>query len=113
MTSFPTFLPNTSCALFLGGPQLPENKHERFKNGVNFRAKIIGIDDVPEARGDRMCQEVLQRQKLAVLAKGTHKQKVIIHVSLDGIKIVDEATMVNYASPTESHLEGLSFGFYF
>ena len=106
MTSFQTFLPNTSCVLFSGGPQLPENKHERFKNGVNFRAKIIGIDDVPEARGDRMCQEVLQRQKLAVLAKGTHKQKVIIHVSLDGIKIVDEATMVSYASPTETHLEG-------
>ena len=70
------------------------NDPQRFRVGVNFKAKIIGVDDVPEARGDRMCQEVIQRQKLAVKARGEHKQRIIINVSLEGIRIIDELSMV-------------------
>ena len=73
-----------------------ENRNDpfRFQVGVNFKAKVIGIDDVPEARGDRMCQEVIQRQKLQVKARGEHKKRIIINVSLEGIKIIDELSMV-------------------
>ena len=76
----------------------------RFQVGVNFKAKIIGIDDVPEARGDRMCQEVIQRQKLQVKASGQHKQQIILNISLEGMRIIDATSMVR---------NGLSFSLSF
>lgn len=37
----------------------------RFRGlGTNFRAKLIGIDDVPESRGDQMCQESIIKLKV-------------------------------------------------
>jgi len=57
--------------------------------GINFNAKLIGIDDVEAARGDKMCQDAMSRLKMAVRQSGQHKQKIIINVSLDGIRIMD------------------------
>ena len=50
-----------SCAKFRG-------------TGTSFRAKLIGIDDVPESRGDRMCQDSIL--KLKVLRDNKFKYKV-------------------------------------
>lgn len=38
-----------------------------FGDGVSFKAKLIGILEVGEARGDRMCQEALQVSLFLVL----------------------------------------------
>lgn len=38
-----------------------------FGDGVIFKAKLIGILEVGEARGDRMCQEALQVQQKSYL----------------------------------------------
>ena len=46
-----------------------------FGDGVIFKAKLIGILEVGEARGDRMCQEALQDLKVAIRAAGEHKQR--------------------------------------
>lgn len=62
--------------------------------GVNFNAKLIGIDDVSNARGDKMCQESMYRLKIAIKQSGQHKQKIIVNVSLDGIRIIDVRTQV-------------------
>ena len=70
---------------------------------------------MPEARGDRMCQDaiqvrtvnsvgedsrnlllVLQELKMAIKASGEHKQRVIIHIAVDGLKIRDEKTGVRF-----------------
>lgn len=59
-------------------------------DGLPFRAKLIGSQAVPEARGDRMCQDALTRLKMAVRASGEHKQRVQLTVSLQGIKMRDD-----------------------
>lgn len=74
----------------------PKNDPYRFKGeGVVFNAKLIGASDVPEARGDRMCQETILAQKMAVKTSGQHKQRIIINISEEGIKLIDLRTAVS------------------
>ncbi len=47
-----------------------------------------------EARGDKMCQEAMVKVKTAVKSSGEHKQKMVINVSLEGLKLLDEKTGV-------------------
>ncbi|GBP22677.1 Protein disabled [Eumeta japonica] len=72
-----------------------EDKNEpgRFLGeGVSFRAKLIGVLEVPEARGDRMCQEALADLKMAIRAAGEHKQRIQVHVAIDGLRLRDDKT---------------------
>lgn len=63
---------------------------DRFKGeGISFNAKLIGVEEVPEARGDKMCQEKIQKLKAEIKTLGVHKQKIIINVSEEGIKLID------------------------
>ncbi|XP_029474277.1 disabled homolog 1 isoform X11 [Rhinatrema bivittatum] len=70
----------------------------RFKgDGVRYKAKLIGIDEVSAARGDKLCQDSMMKLKgiaAAARSKGEHKQKVFLTVSFGGIKILDEKTGV-------------------
>ncbi|XP_048359895.1 disabled homolog 2 isoform X3 [Sphaerodactylus townsendi] len=66
-------------------------------DGVRYKAKLIGIDDVPEARGDKMSQDSMMKLKgmaVAARSQGQHKQKIWVNISLSGIKIIDEKTGV-------------------
>uniref|UniRef100_A0A493TA07 PID domain-containing protein n=1 Tax=Anas platyrhynchos platyrhynchos TaxID=8840 RepID=A0A493TA07_ANAPP len=71
---------------------------KRFKgDGVRYKAKLIGIDEVSAARGDKLCQDSMMKLKGIVAAarsKGEHKQKIFLTVSFGGIKIFDEKTGV-------------------
>lgn len=68
-----------------------KNDPFRFEGeGVSFKAKLIGSEPVDSARGDRMCQDAMQRLKAAVRASGEHKQRVQLAVSLQGIKVRDD-----------------------
>ncbi|XP_021965399.1 uncharacterized protein LOC110860631 isoform X3 [Folsomia candida] len=60
--------------------------------GLTFKGKLIGVLEVSGPRGDRICQEALSDLKMAVKAAGEHKQKVTVHVALDGLRIRDEKT---------------------
>lgn len=62
--------------------------------GVDFKGKLIGIEEVPEPRGDKMCQVAMAKLKAGVRAAGDHKQRITINVALEGIKIIDEKTTV-------------------
>uniref|UniRef100_A0A8B9MFT3 PID domain-containing protein n=1 Tax=Accipiter nisus TaxID=211598 RepID=A0A8B9MFT3_9AVES len=83
-----------------GPEKTDESFLSRFKgDGVRYKAKLIGIDDVPEARGDKMSQDSMMKLKgMAVAARfqGQHKQKIWVNISLSGIKIIDEKTGVRY-----------------
>ncbi|XP_065513386.1 disabled homolog 2 isoform X2 [Caloenas nicobarica] len=81
-----------------GPEKTDESLLARFKgDGVRYKAKLIGIDDVPEARGDKMSQDSMMKLKgmaVAARAQGQHKQKIWVNISLSGIKIIDEKTGV-------------------
>jgi len=62
---------------------------------VSFKAKLIGILEVSEARGDRMCQAALADLKMAIRAAGEHKQRIAVQVSIDGLRLRDEKTGVS------------------
>ncbi|XP_010901388.2 disabled homolog 2 isoform X1 [Esox lucius] len=66
-------------------------------DGVRYKAKLIGIDDVPEARGDKMSQDSMMKLKgmaVALRSQGKHKQRIWVNISMSGIKIIDEKTGV-------------------
>ncbi|XP_044747407.1 protein disabled isoform X2 [Coccinella septempunctata] len=72
-----------------------KDKHETSRfggEGQCFKAKLIGILEVSEARGDRMCQEALSDLKMAIRAAGEHKQRITVHIALDGLRLRDEKT---------------------
>ncbi|KAF1409642.1 hypothetical protein FQV22_0015504, partial [Spheniscus magellanicus] len=81
-----------------GPEKTDESLLARFKgDGVRYKAKLIGIDDVPEARGDNMSQDSMMKLKgmaVAARSQGQHKQKIWVNISLSGIKIIDEKTGV-------------------
>ena len=63
--------------------------------GVDFRGKLIGVEDVAEPRGDKLCQIAMAKLKAGVRASGEHKQRIVLNVSMDGITIVDDKSTVS------------------
>ncbi|XP_061589951.1 disabled homolog 2 isoform X1 [Cololabis saira] len=66
-------------------------------DGVRYKAKLIGIDDVSDPRGDKMCQDSMMKLKgmaVAARSQGKHKQRIWVNISMSGIKIIDEKSGV-------------------
>ncbi|XP_069042208.1 disabled homolog 2-like isoform X2 [Lepisosteus oculatus] len=62
-------------------------------DGVRYKAKLIGVDDVPEPQGDKMCLDSMMKLKgreVAARQQGQHKQRIWLKVSTAGVKIMDE-----------------------
>uniref|UniRef100_A0A3Q2ZYB7 DAB adaptor protein 1b n=1 Tax=Kryptolebias marmoratus TaxID=37003 RepID=A0A3Q2ZYB7_KRYMA len=71
---------------------------KRFRgDGVRYKAKLIGIDEVTAARGDKLCQDSMMKLKgmaSSARSKGEHKQRVFLTISFGGIKIYCERSGV-------------------
>uniref|UniRef100_A0A3B3B9G4 PID domain-containing protein n=1 Tax=Oryzias melastigma TaxID=30732 RepID=A0A3B3B9G4_ORYME len=66
-------------------------------DGVRYRAKLIGLDPVPDSQGEKMCWDSMMKLKgLEAVARrqGKHKQKIWLKISSSGLKIVEERTGV-------------------
>ncbi|KAM7409628.1 hypothetical protein PAMA_001220 [Pampus argenteus] len=62
-------------------------------DGVRYKAKLIGVDLVPSADGDKMCWDSMMKLKgieATTRKQGKHKQRVWLKVSSSGLKIIDE-----------------------
>uniref|UniRef100_A0A4W5KW73 PID domain-containing protein n=1 Tax=Hucho hucho TaxID=62062 RepID=A0A4W5KW73_9TELE len=72
---------------------------KRFRgDGVRYKAKLIGTDEVTAARGDKLCQDSMMKLKgmaSSARSKGEHKQRVFLTISFGGIKIYDERSGVS------------------
>jgi len=62
--------------------------------GLSFKGKLIGVEDVPQLRGEKMCMVSMAKIKAVVLAIKEHKRPINVGISLEGIKISDEKTEV-------------------
>lgn len=70
-----------------------EDKFKKFENeGITFKAKLIGGELVMEPRGDKMCQNSIQRLKAIIKGQKAHKRRILLKISYSGVKVCDEKT---------------------
>jgi len=76
-----------------------ENDQQRFSQGVLFRGKLFGVEDVKKETGDDVCNDSMIKLKAVLAAKKESKKRICIKINLEGIEIIDEAT----SSPIYTH----------
>uniref|UniRef100_A0A671LZI6 Disabled homolog 1-like n=1 Tax=Sinocyclocheilus anshuiensis TaxID=1608454 RepID=A0A671LZI6_9TELE len=86
------------CGVCSGRDRSEQALIQRFRgDGVSYKAKLIGIDEVTATRGDKLCQDSMMKLKgiaASARSKGNHKQRIFLTVSFGGIKIYDERSGV-------------------
>ncbi|XP_026179312.1 disabled homolog 2-like [Mastacembelus armatus] len=94
-----------------GTNRTPSDSTSRFQgDGVRYKAKLIGVDPVPEAQGEKMCWDSMMKLKgfeAAARKQGKHKQRVWLKVSSTGLKIVDERTGAVHHDHDRSRISSL------
>lgn len=70
-----------------------EDKFKKFEGeGYVVKTKLVGSELVMEPRGEKMCQNSIQRLKAIIKGQKAHKKRVVMKISYDGVKIYDEKT---------------------
>lgn len=64
-------------------------------DGMFFKGKLIGMEDLSVDRNEKVCLDSMFKLKAVVKARGEHKQRIQIQLATSGVKIIDEITKVD------------------
>ncbi|CAF1246431.1 unnamed protein product [Rotaria sordida] len=74
--------------------------------GLPFKAKLIGMEDLSIDRDEKICLDSMFKLKAVVRARGEHKQKVQLTLTMSAVKVIDETTKAQIAT---HEIERISF----
>jgi disabled family protein 2 len=63
-------------------------------DGVSFKGKLIGVDELSIDRDEKICLDSMFKLKAVVRARGEHKQKIQLNLTMSSVKIIDDTTKV-------------------
>ncbi|XP_043984471.1 disabled homolog 2-like isoform X2 [Gambusia affinis] len=64
-------------------------------DGVRYKAKLIGLDPLPDPQGEKMLLDSMMKLKgfeVSARKQGQHKMRIWLKISSSGLKILDERT---------------------
>ncbi|XP_023195792.1 disabled homolog 2-like isoform X1 [Xiphophorus maculatus] len=64
-------------------------------DGVRYKAKLIGVDPLPDPQGEKMLLDSMMKLKgfeVSARKRGQHKMRIWLKISSSGLKILDERT---------------------
>ena len=74
------------------------NEQKFVGDGQTFKGKLIGVLEVKEARGDRMCQDALQELKMAIKVRsfGDHFKLIKNCTFIENISVLMASWMQRF-----------------
>ncbi|CAF1088771.1 unnamed protein product [Adineta ricciae] len=67
-------------------------------DGVVFKGKLIGMEDVSVDRDEKVCLDSMFKLKAVVRARGEHKQRIQLNLTMNGVKVYDDTSKTQIAS---------------
>ncbi|CAF4937152.1 unnamed protein product, partial [Rotaria sp. Silwood2] len=61
-------------------------------DGFPFKAKLIGVEDLSIDRDEKICFDSMFKLKAVVRARGEHKQRIELNLTMSALKVIDDAT---------------------
>jgi disabled family protein 2 len=75
-------------------PSTKSNNKKFEGEGISFKGKLIGMEDLSIDRDEKICLDSMFKLKAVVRARGEHKQKIQLNLTMSAVKIIDEHTKV-------------------
>jgi disabled family protein 2 len=72
-----------------------ESKSKKYEgDGAPFKGKLIGMEDLTIDRDEKVCLEAMFKLKAVVRARGEHKQRIQLNLTMSAVKVIDDTTKV-------------------
>ena len=68
-------------------------------DGLSFKGKLIGIEDLTVDRDEKICLDAMFKLKAVTRARGEHKQKLQLNLTMSAVKIINDTTKVCFSPP--------------